>query len=68
MGELYLFSPSSTTYVKCFNATTQFYENGDQSWNFFAAGYVNTTTAVAQVSFTTNTGTFSGTVKMYGVA
>jgi len=66
-GILHLFVPSSTTYVKNFFSTTQFYENGDQSWNFFAAGYVNTTTAVAQVSFKTNTGTFSGTIQMYGV-
>jgi len=68
VGILYLYSPSSTTYVKQFMSTTQFYENGDQSWNFFAAGYINTTTAVTQVSFTTNTGTFSGTVKMYGIS
>ena len=67
-GTVHLYSPSSTTYVKHFISTTQFYENGDQSWNFFAAGYVNTTTAVAQVSFTTNSGTFDGTIQMYGVA
>ena len=67
-GILYLYSPSSTTYVKQFMSTTQFYENGDQSWNFFAAGYINTTTAVAQVSFTTNTGTFGGKIKMYGIS
>ena len=55
-------------YIKNFFSTVNFYENGDQSWNFFAAGYVNTTTAVAQVSFTTNSGTFDGTIQMYGVA
>ena len=65
-GILHLFAPSSTTYVKQFMSTTQFYENGNQSWNMFVAGYVNTTTAVAQVSFTTNTGTFSGTIALYG--
>jgi len=66
-GELTLFNPSSTTYVKHFYATTNMVSNDDASFNAFVAGYVNTTAAVDEISFKMTAGNFTGTIKMYGV-
>ena len=55
-GELWLFDPSSTTFVKHFLARTQFYHQSDYSGNMNMAGYGNTTSAID-----------AGTIKMYGV-
>ena len=67
-GILYLYSPSSTTFVKQFYARTQSYRGNDTSWDCFAAGYMNTTTAVNAVSFKFTSGNFDGTITMYGVS
>ena len=69
VGELYLFNPSSTTYVKHFSARVHFYHgvgNGT-SVSSFTAGYINTTTAIDDIKFYMNSGNFDGTIKMYGV-
>ena len=68
-GELYLFSPSSTTFLKHFIANTQFYYSGNYSMNGFGAGYGNTTSAVDAVQFKMSSGNIdSGTIKLYGIA
>jgi len=68
-GELYLFSPSSTTFVKHFMSTCNLYEDGDYTIQQFGAGYGNTTSAVDAVQFKFDSGTIdSGTIKLYGIA
>ena len=67
-GELWLFNPSSTTYVKHFMATTNDYNNGDQTNNSYIAGYGNTTSAVDAVQFKMDSGNIdAGTIKLYGI-
>jgi len=66
-GELHLFNPSSTTYVKNFYATFQLYYESDYSMNPRTAGYFNTTSAIDAIQFTMVSGNFDGTIKMWGV-
>ena len=67
-GELHLFNPSSTTYVKNFYAVSQFENDGTLSLNCYIAGYFNTTSAVDAVSWKFDSGNVNeGKVKMYGV-
>jgi len=67
-GELWLFSPSSTTFVKHFIATGNMYNGGDFSVQDFVAGYCNTTTAIDGVQFKMDSGnTDAGTFKLYGI-
>lgn len=67
-GELHLFNPSSTTYVKNFYHVSQFENDGTLSINDYTAGYFNTTSAVDAVSWKFSSGNvIDGTVKMYGV-
>ena len=67
-GELYLFNPSSTTFVKHFLCQTNYCDHGDESHFHFYAGYLNTTTAVDAVQFTMSSGNIdSGTIKLYGI-
>ena len=68
-GILYLYSPSSTTYVKQWNCTMQGVQNSAWTQNTFSAGYFNTTSAITQVGFKCASGNMeSGTIKMYGIA
>tara|TARA_R100001440_G_scaffold1394_2_gene4635 strand:+ start:82 stop:657 length:576 start_codon:yes stop_codon:yes gene_type:complete len=67
-GELYLFEPSSTTFVKHFIATCNLYEAGDYSQKQHLGGYGNTTSAVDAIQFKMDSGNIdAGTIKMYGV-
>ena len=66
-GELHLFNPSSTTYVKHFYTRTNQHHNSDLSIDNFVAGYFNITAAVDEVQFKMDSGNFDGTIKMYGV-
>ena len=70
VGELKIFSPSSSTFVKHFIARVQTYGDGggqDLSEDWFTAGYINTTTAITRVQFKMHTGNMDGTIKMYGI-
>jgi len=71
VGELKIFNPSSTTFVKHFVARSQFYGDGggqDLSEDWFTAGYFNTTTALTRFRFKMSSGNIdAGTIKMYGV-
>ena len=68
-GELLLFNPSSTTFVKHFIATTQGSEQSDYSMNNYTAGYGNTTSAVDAIQFKYSSGNIdSGVIKLYGVS
>jgi len=66
-GELHLFNPASTTYVKHFYAETVVtrYQEGNPH-NFFA-GYFNTTTAIDDIQFKMSSGNFNGVIKLWGV-
>ena len=67
-GELYLFDPSSSTFVKHFISTTQTYRNADISQQQFTGGYLNTTSSIDAIRFKFASGNIdSGTIKMYGV-
>jgi len=67
-GELHLFNPASTTYVKHFYSTSiSTYKGPAYAWQRFGAGYINTTTAIDEISFQMDTGNFDGTIKMWGV-
>jgi len=66
-GNLQLFNPASTTYVKHFIANTNVYLNDDATQNNYIAGYGNTTSAINAVQFKMNSGNFDGTIAMFGV-
>ena len=65
-GYLYLFEPSSTTFVKHFIAQFTVLQNSDYNMNSYIAGYFNTASAVDAIQFTMSGENFSGTIKMYG--
>ena len=67
-GELYLFNPSSTTYVKHFSGRCQGHYAGDAAQDLFMAGYINTTLAVNAIQFSMTSGNFDAIIKMYGIA
>ena len=66
-GELHLFNPASTTYVKHFYSRINYYNESNQSQDAFAAGYINATDDVDAIRFEFTSGTFDGTIKMWGV-
>ena len=69
VGELHIFNPASTTYVKNWYARCT-WTNGDTvpaAFDLGVAGYFNTTSAINAINFKMNTGNFDGTVKMYGI-
>jgi len=66
-GELHLFSPASTTYVKNFYTTSSYFTSVPYAGNMMIGGYFNTTSAVDAVQFTMSSGNFDGTIKMWGV-
>ena len=67
-GELWLFNPAGTTYVKHFYSTAQIHEASGYSVNNFSSGYFNTTSAINAISFKMDSGNFDGKVKMYGLS
>jgi hypothetical protein len=68
-GELTLFDPSSTTFVKHFISRCCTYNHGIVGMeDEFVAGYFNVTGAIDEVSFKMSSGNIdAGTIKMYGV-
>ena len=68
-GELCIFDPSSTTFVKHFicNVNTM-RENSSATVHSLVAGYFNTTTAITRFRFKQSSGNIdSGTIEMYGI-
>ena len=67
-GELWLFNPSSTTYVKNFMATTSTYSDDDYNYVTYVGGYCNVTAAIDGVQFIMSSGNIdAGTFKLYGI-
>ena len=68
-GELFLFSPSSTTFVKHFIAHIHNCRHADAAESYYTAGYCNVTAAIDGVDFKFSSGNIdSGVIKMYGLA
>ena len=68
VGELHLFNPSSTTYVKQFYANTHVYHSGNHAVGFVTGGYFNDADDnIDAVNFQMSSGNFDGTIKMWGV-
>ena len=68
-GEMHLFNPSSTTYVKNWYLRTQQKSTNPRSQDQYVAGYVNSTSAVTGIKFIMSSGNISaGKIKMYGVS
>ena len=67
-GYLYIFNPSSTTYVKHYLAKTQNAHSSNYTQNQFTGGYGNTTSAVDAVQFSMSAGNIdAGKIKLYGL-
>ena len=67
-GELMIFNPSSTTYIKHFIARTHYYGHDNQSSDDYIAGYCNVTAAIDAVQFSLSGGAIeSGIIKLYGI-
>ncbi len=66
-GELILFNPSSTTYVKHFIIRLCNGASNPQAYDSISAGYVNTTSAVNAIRFQSESGNIDGTIYMYGI-
>jgi len=69
-GTVYLYSPSSTTFVKHFMSIFQSNSSGGgaNSINQYGAGYCNVTAAIDGVQFSMSSGNIdSGTIKLYGI-
>jgi|10_taG_2_1085330.scaffolds.fasta_scaffold84378_1 hypothetical protein len=67
-GELWLFSPSSTTYVKHFMHRDNVAHDGNGSFSNRISGYFNTTAAITAIQFTFSAGNIdAGKIKLYGI-
>ena len=70
-GELWLFNPSSTTYVKHFMSrlNSMNYQSPPFTQDIFVAGYFNTTSAINAINFQMSSGNIdAGTIALYGIA
>ncbi len=67
-GELFLFNPSSTTFVKHFIARGNVYHAANIQQDNYVAGYCNVTVAIDAVQFKQTSGNIdAGTIKLYGI-
>ena len=67
-GEMFLFNPSSTTFVKHYSANLQEYHRVDYIFDIHIGGYFNTTSAITGLKFQFSSGNIdAGTIKLYGI-
>ena len=67
-GELTLFNPSSTTFVKHFISNSNISGSGNDLHNNYIAGYCNVTAAIDGVQFKMVSGNIdAGKIKLYGI-
>ena len=66
-GELFLFNPSNTTYVKHFYCTNSGLHHDDKEHTNYIAGYFNTTAAITNIQFKMESGNMDAVIKMYGM-
>ena len=68
-GELFVFSPASTTFVKHFIHQSNGMHDNPACFTNFSGGYCNTTSAVTGAIFKYTSGNMdAGTIKMYGIS
>jgi hypothetical protein len=67
VGNLSLFNPSSTTYVKHYIAKVNYTHPSDYMQDVYIAGYGNTTSAINALQFKMASGNMDGTILMYGI-
>ena len=68
-GEMFLFSPSSTTFVKHFIVRGNTYSQNDLTADMYFVGYCNVTAAIDGVDFKFGSGNIdSGVIKMFGLS
>ena len=66
---MYLFDPSSTTFIKHFTARSNTYHGSDYTMDVLSAGYCNVTAAIDAVQFAMTSGNMdTGTIKLYGIS
>ena len=67
-GEMFIFNPSSTTFVKHFISRSSSYGEDSYAGDTYVAGYFNTTSAITGIQFKAESGNLdSGTIKLYGI-
>ena len=67
-GQMFLYNPSSTTFVKHHMSRINTAGNANESNDVYVAGYFNTTSAVNAIKFDFASGNIdAGTIKMYGI-
>ena len=67
-GIFSLFSPSGTTYVKHFYSRFTGHTEDNRAADAYAAGYVNATGAIDEISFKMSSGNFDGVIQMFGIS
>ena len=68
-GELHLFNPASTTYVKQFYGVSNEMLEAAYTINFYIGGYFDITAAITEIDFKFASGNIdAGTIKMYGIS
>ena len=68
VGNIHLFDPSNTTFVKHFLTAEIAQQNNEQAVSVSTAGYCNVTAAIDAVRFKMSSGNIdSGTIKLYGL-
>jgi hypothetical protein len=67
-GELFIYNPSSTTFVKHFTGNFQSIAHSNRTNNQYPAGYFNTTSALDAFQFKFSSGNIDdGKIKLYGI-
>jgi len=68
-GYIHLFDPSDTTFVKHYIGLISVINNNNGAYQYYNAGYGNTTSAVDAIQFKMDSGNIdSGTIKLYGIS
>ena len=66
-GTLEIYNPSSSVFVKHFMARTSGSNRLDYQMDVYSAGYGNTISSINALKFQMSSGTFDGTIKLYGI-
>ena len=67
-GELHLFAPSSTVFMKQFYTRANVNNGDEYTNNTYVGGYFDTTSAINAISFKMSSGNMDGIIKMYGIS
>ena len=67
-GELKLYDPSNSTFIKHFLARFQSTQHAEQCYDDFTSGYIIIATAITRVQFKFASGNSNGVIKLYGIS